>query len=65
MEAAVNNRDWNRIESELGFLLAAIPGDQRKRAINVNIKRVKTPEIDTESILQHIEEALQEYLDEL
>jgi hypothetical protein len=64
MEAAVNNRDWDRIESELGSLLTAIHGDQRKQAINGNGKRFKTPEIDAASILQHIEEALQEYLDE-
>jgi hypothetical protein len=55
----VGNRNWNRVEAELQ---ARIPGNREhglRHPDNQRNEQPKVSEIDTESILKHIEEALQ------
>jgi hypothetical protein len=56
----VGNRGWNRIEAELE---AGLPGKRepgRRQPVNQDRKGPKVSKTDAESILKHIEEALQE-----
>ena len=57
----MGNRDWNRIEAELG---SALPGNRehaRPQPVNRSRKAPPVSKNDAESILKHIEEALQEH----
>jgi hypothetical protein len=59
----VGTRDWNRIEAELG---SALPGNRehaRSQPVNRSGKAPPGSKTDAESILKHIEEALQEHDD--
>jgi hypothetical protein len=63
--AAVDNRYWNRIDAELraAFPMKREPG--RSRPVNPsrngpNASKTDAGKTDAESILKHIEEALQE-----
>jgi transposase len=59
----MGSRDWNRIAAELG---SALPGNHRRgrpQPAHPSRKTSKLPKIDTDSILKHIEEALQEHDD--
>lgn len=56
----VGNRDWNRIEAELE---AGLPGNRehgRRQPVDQSRKGSKVSKTEAESILKHIEEALQE-----
>lgn len=57
----MGNRDWNRIEAELE---ARLPGKREpgrsRRLVNQSRKAPKVSNTDAESLLKHIEEALQE-----
>lgn len=56
----MGNRDWNRVEAELQ---AGIPGNcEHGHRHPVNRRKEEEPKVlknDTESILKHIEKALQ------
>jgi hypothetical protein len=58
--AAVDNRYWNRIDAELraAFPMKREPG--RSRPVNPSRNGPNASKTDAESILKHIEEALQE-----
>jgi hypothetical protein len=55
----VGNRDWNRIEAELEAALSANREHACRQAVDESSNRPKVPRTDAESILKHIEEALQ------
>jgi hypothetical protein len=59
----VGTRDWNRIEAELESALPANREPDRPRPANPGCKGPKVSSTDAESILKHIEEALQEHDD--
>jgi hypothetical protein len=58
--SVVDNRDWNRIEVELGALLAPYPGTGRRQPVDPSCEEPKVSKTDVEAILKHIEEALRE-----
>ena len=59
----MGSRDWNRIETELGSALPGNRGYGRPRPAHPSRKAPGIPKTDTDSILKHIEEALQEHDD--
>lgn len=59
----MGNRDWNRIEAELESALPAKRGHGRPQPADLSRKRPEVSKADAESILKHIEEALQEHDD--
>jgi hypothetical protein len=61
----VDNRDWNRIETELGSVLPGKQGHVRPRPAHSSRDAANMATADTDSILKHIEEALQEHEDEV
>jgi hypothetical protein len=61
----VDNRDWNRIETELGSVLPKNHVHVRPRPSHPGRKAANMATADTDSILKHIEEALQEHDDEV
>jgi hypothetical protein len=58
--AVVDSRYWNRIEAELGAALPMNREHGRPPSVNPSHKRSNASKTDAESILKHIEEALQE-----
>jgi hypothetical protein len=61
----VDNRDWNRIETELGSVLPGNRRHVRPRPAHPDRNAANMATADTDSILKHIEEALQEHEDEV
>ena len=56
----MDSRYWNRIEAELGAALPMNREQSRPQSVNSSRKGPNASKIDAESILKHIEEALQE-----
>jgi hypothetical protein len=55
----VSSRDWNRIEAELGAALSPNRAHGRPPPVNPSRKGPNASKTDAESILKHIEDALQ------
>jgi hypothetical protein len=56
----VGNRDWNRIEVELGAPLATNREQGSQQPVSQGRNGANVSKTDSEAILKHIEEALQE-----
>ena len=56
----MGNRDWNRIEAELAARLPRKGEPHRRKLASQSRNGPKISKTDTESILKHIEEALQD-----
>jgi hypothetical protein len=55
----VGNRDWNRVKAELEAGVLGNREHGRRRPVNRRDEELKPLKSDTDSILKHIEEALQ------
>jgi hypothetical protein len=64
----MGSRDWDRIKAELRSRLPDHRRHGRQQPVHPNRTACsvpKTPKTDTDSILKHIEEALQEHNDKV